>query len=49
MTSKEAVVFVDNQVAYEVFELLEGLDDNVDLFWVLASRNSGLYVSFRFC
>lgn len=39
---QEAVVFVDNQVAYEVFELLEGLDDKVDLFWVLASRNSGL-------
>ncbi|KLO07980.1 hypothetical protein SCHPADRAFT_908983 [Schizopora paradoxa] len=39
---QEAITFVDIQASYEAFELLEGLDENVDLLWVMASKNSGL-------
>ena len=40
---KEAVTFVDIQASYEAYEVLEILDEKVDLLWVMASRNSGLY------
>lgn len=40
--SKEAVVFVDMQVSYETFELLESLDENVELLWIVETKGPRL-------
>ncbi|KLO12491.1 hypothetical protein SCHPADRAFT_921364 [Schizopora paradoxa] len=39
---QESVVFVDMQVSYETFELLDRLDDKISLLWVLATKGHKL-------